>query len=735
VNVVQYVYRRRAVVLILIFLLVISAVAEEGVLVLSVMDPKRHPFAGVKIGVEGGGGSPQISDQNGKARLALAKGTKPGTPVELQIGNQPSGIDVDILSPFQGQAFVLPFDNEQVNFLRVVLVRSGDLAALETGSGNLALKAAAAKSSAEQQNKATKPSTKNYRRHPSTVAFNSPHLQTVSLRESSSPQGYADPACPDDAIQQAALAAAAHKFGLSVQDVKQSFAHWGGDEVVWGGLMVTASIETRGADPFSFVRSANQDVQFGAGIWSLRECGLQPVLLQFQQRDRKRFAEIIGTDSEWLSNTITGPCEASANAALPRMLDKSGHLSALWSSRFQDLGDEPSFQHVQVEQVQLDVNKARTLAATLGLQSDQAVAFLAAPAVRSLVSAVPKLRESYLQDVASFTRQNGGAPDERERLVILKNKMIEFWKGQPGTSPEATSNFVSLVNLLSAGTGMVSGRHYDLNEFGIGLRSAEACRESKSTRPTPRSACSYDVFDPGGEKQLIDLINQERAKQGIPPLQVDPRLSQAARKHTELIVQHHALSHQFDGEPPMAARFIKENLPSDQQAENISFAPTVAANHESMMHSPFHRANIMNLDYNVIGVGAVQCGAGLWVTQDFAHRLPEYSESQADAALEEAINQYAKAQGMPPPARKPQTQLQIMACEMAKKGAVDREAPAKLPGVHGTVVWRTDNPAELPAHAQARLSQPMPSGYSLGACFARSESHPGGIYWVVMVTY
>ena len=39
-------------------------------------------------------------------------------------------------------------------------------------------------------------------------------------------------------------------------------------------------------------------------------------------------------------------------------------------------------------------------------------------------------------------------------------------------------------------------------------------------------------FDSAGEKQLVELINQERAREGLPPLAVDERLTQAARKHT-----------------------------------------------------------------------------------------------------------------------------------------------------------------------------------------------------------
>jgi len=251
---------------------------------------------------------------------------------------------------------------------------------------------------------------------------------------------------------------------------------------------------------------------------------------------------------------------------------------------------------------------------------------------------------------------------------------------------------------------------------------------------TPPGSGAPDGCDPGSQA-LVDFINQERAKQGIPPLQVDPRLTQAAWKHTDTMVRHHVLSHQLEGEPPMDARFSAEKVPPAQEAENIGYAPTVVANHESLMHSPLHRDNIMNPVYNVVGVCAVRSGGQLWVTQDFAHVALQYTESQADAAIQGAINQYAQSQGMAPPERKPQAQLQQMACEMAKNGAVNSQAPAQLPGVDGILVWRTSNPTTLPNHAREWLAKPLRSGYSLGACFAPNAGRPGGIYWAVMVTY
>ena len=728
-NVGQHVGHRRAAILLLIFALVTRAGAEEGVLVLIVTDTGQHPFPNVRIGTAGDGGSPQTTDQNGKARLKLAPNTKPNTWVTLLIGNAPEGVDVVFISPYDSRVRVPPYDNEQENYDPVVLAKRGDKAMLESGSGMLAVHAAVNHSVATQRKKTIRPSSQNYRGNPVDFPSGPPHLQSASLRTSSSALSHGDPPPSDQELQQTALAATAQKFGLSVDDVRASILNWGGDALQWGEMTLTASIEAGGAYPFSFVRSANPDIQFGSGVWSLRECTLLPVLLQFQQRDRERFAEIIGVDTEWLSKTMSGPCKASAKAALQRMLDDSGRLSTPWSSRLRELGNEHSFQRVQVQQVARDVTAARNHASSLGLQSDQATAFLAAPAIRRVVSATPAFRERYLQDVAAFTRQFGLAPDEQEKLLILKNRTMESWQEQPGDSPETTSNFAALVSLFSTGSGIVSGKQYDLDDFGIEVISAQPVTESKSPVAIA-SASVHNPFDPAGEKQLVDLINQERAKQGIPPLQVDPRLTQSARKHTEIMVQHRALSHQFDGEPSMATRFSNENLPSSQEAENLALAPNVADEHESLMHSPPHRANILNPAFNAIGVGAIQSGGGLWVTQDFAHVLPEYSESRVDAVLQETIDHYAEAHGMPAPARKPQAQLHDIACDMAKNGAVNTDALMQMPEVNGTLVWRTNNPAELPAHARAWLSQPMPSGYSLGAC-----SVSNGIYWVVMVTY
>jgi Cysteine-rich secretory protein family len=242
-------------------------------------------------------------------------------------------------------------------------------------------------------------------------------------------------------------------------------------------------------------------------------------------------------------------------------------------------------------------------------------------------------------------------------------------------------------------------------------------------------------FDEAGEKQLVGLINQERATQGLRPVTVDQRLTKAARKHAQLMGEHQALAHRFDGEPTLEVRFADENLRSDQQAENVDRRKDVTTAHKAFMHSPAHRVNILNFDYNVVGVAVLRSGDHVYVTEDFAHRLTDYSEPEADAVLQRAIENYARAHGTPAPARKRQSRLRQMACAMALNDALDNQKPAEVPGVQEAAVWTTGTPEKLPNGAKELLSHPMSAGYSLGACFAPSLSHPGGVYWVVMVVY
>ena len=236
-------------------------------------------------------------------------------------------------------------------------------------------------------------------------------------------------------------------------------------------------------------------------------------------------------------------------------------------------------------------------------------------------------------------------------------------------------------------------------------------------------------------QQLLSLINQERAKAGVAPLELNPRLSEAARKHSQLMAEAETMQHQFDGEPPLTLRLSDENVRSDHDGENIALDSDLAVAHAMLMQSPPHRANILSPQFNEVGIGIVRNGDLVYVTEDFAHVLPNYSELEADAAAQQAIDDYARSQRLPLPTRKPRTQLEHIACDMALDDKLQAEKAREIPGTSSVVAWTAADLGKLPPNLKKLMAQPLLSGYSLGVCFAPSVSHPGGIYWLVMVIY
>ena len=249
------------------------------------------------------------------------------------------------------------------------------------------------------------------------------------------------------------------------------------------------------------------------------------------------------------------------------------------------------------------------------------------------------------------------------------------------------------------------------------------------------SAYPQETSYAAAEQRLFSLINQERVKQGFAPLKLDERLAQAARKHTQRMIQNDTLSHQLDGEESLQLRVTDENVRCDRDGENIALDSDIEVAHVMLMQSPPHRANILSPQFNAVGIGVLKTDDLFYITEDFAHVLPDYSEPEADGFTEQAISEYAKSQGVPAPKRKPLPQLRQLACDMALDDKLDSKKASEVPGVISSLAWTASDLAKLPPNLKRLLAQPLSSGYSLGVCFAPSVSHPGGVYWLVMVIW
>ncbi|HAQ07884.1 MAG TPA: hypothetical protein DCR24_10300 [Bacillus bacterium] len=121
------------------------------------------------------------------------------------------------------------------------------------------------------------------------------------------------------------------------------------------------------------------------------------------------------------------------------------------------------------------------------------------------------------------------------------------------------------------------------------------------------------------ENQVIQLTNQERAKNGLKPLAADWQLSRVARYKSVDMRDKNYFSHTSPtyGSPFNMIRSFGVTYRS--AGENIAAGQrTPSEVVQSWMNSPGHRKNILNASYTHIGVGHASGGSyGHYWTQMF----------------------------------------------------------------------------------------------------------------------
>ncbi|HJT25918.1 MAG TPA: CvpA family protein [Pyrinomonadaceae bacterium] len=123
---------------------------------------------------------------------------------------------------------------------------------------------------------------------------------------------------------------------------------------------------------------------------------------------------------------------------------------------------------------------------------------------------------------------------------------------------------------------------------------------------------------PDLEKQMLDLVNQERQAAGLNPLAADPELMQVARQHsTDMFARGYFAHDTPEGLTPFD-RMNKAGVRFLTAGENLALAPTLPLAHTGLMNSPGHRANILRPQFGRVGIGVMDGGMrGLMVSQEF----------------------------------------------------------------------------------------------------------------------
>ncbi|CAI5729780.1 unnamed protein product [Peronospora destructor] len=134
--------------------------------------------------------------------------------------------------------------------------------------------------------------------------------------------------------------------------------------------------------------------------------------------------------------------------------------------------------------------------------------------------------------------------------------------------------------------------------FGFST-AAETDRTPVANRHLEPSSSPYDWH-----VEMLDLVNQQRAANGVRPLCMNKKLQTAAQVHSTDMATHNCMNHKgWDGSQPQdrvktagyVATTTGENVASGQQS--------VRAVMDSWMKSPKHRANILCPNFTMFGCG------------------------------------------------------------------------------------------------------------------------------------
>lgn len=123
---------------------------------------------------------------------------------------------------------------------------------------------------------------------------------------------------------------------------------------------------------------------------------------------------------------------------------------------------------------------------------------------------------------------------------------------------------------------------------------------------------------PDLEAEMLDMLNEERRKKGLDPLQADEESRTVARNHSLDMFSRGYFSHiSPEGQTP-GNRMRKGGVRFLTSGENLALGQTLLICHNGLMNSPGHRANILNPAYGRVGIGILDGGKyGLMITQNF----------------------------------------------------------------------------------------------------------------------
>lgn len=127
-------------------------------------------------------------------------------------------------------------------------------------------------------------------------------------------------------------------------------------------------------------------------------------------------------------------------------------------------------------------------------------------------------------------------------------------------------------------------------------------------------------YDHNSETQMFADVNKERTSRGISALTWSPKIVGVAEAYAMDLWQRHYFSHYNPEGQTVADRLTAAGISWSVVGENLALAPTEQTAMTGLMNSPEHKANILDTQFHIIGIGVVDNGIyGKIFVQEFTN--------------------------------------------------------------------------------------------------------------------
>lgn len=226
---------------------------------------------------------------------------------------------------------------------------------------------------------------------------------------------------------------------------------------------------------------------------------------------------------------------------------------------------------------------------------------------------VNAVQNSNNQPTATLLYNNIKSADIADNL-----QTIAYTKNCKNSTAKNTnySTIQSKIEALLSKLG-VSAKPAASKPAGTTAKPAATTKPAATAKPAATVTASGDFA--AFQKKVVDLVNAERAKNGLKPLTMNASLNKTATLKSQDMAKLGYFDHNSPTYGSPFDMMKKYGISYRTAGENIAMGQTTPEQvMNGWMNSPGHRANILNSSFTQIGVGVAKNSSGrLYWTQQF----------------------------------------------------------------------------------------------------------------------